>query len=138
MITIVLTMIKLLLSNRYNRHMLTVHCPVLGTLSSMGITEVTRQPESIWKDYGFKAWLTKNAFPKNGESRPFPLSDCIGTIIPTVGLQAKEIKMRMCKDCKFDMDAESAIACTGHKWHNNDTYDDMCCLCGLDAEMLLK
>ena len=46
--------------------------------------------------------------------------------------------MRECKECKFDMDAESAVECLAHVWHNNDAYDDMCCLCGLDAEMLVK
>ena len=46
--------------------------------------------------------------------------------------------MKMCSDCKFDMDAESAVPCPQHLWHNNDAWDDMCCLCGLDAEVLLK
>jgi hypothetical protein len=46
--------------------------------------------------------------------------------------------MRNCSECKFDIDAISAIDCNEHKWHNNDAYDDMCCLCGLDAEMLVK
>jgi hypothetical protein len=46
--------------------------------------------------------------------------------------------IRYCSDCKFDMDAMSAVPCTSHKWHNNDAFDDMCCLCGLDAEMLVK
>ena len=45
--------------------------------------------------------------------------------------------MKECKDCKFDMDAISAVPCVNHVWHN-DTLADMCCLCGLDAEMLVK
>ena len=45
--------------------------------------------------------------------------------------------MKHCSECKFDIDAESAIVCNEHKWHN-ETLDDMCCLCGLDAEMLVK
>ena len=46
--------------------------------------------------------------------------------------------IRICSDCAFDMDAESAIPCQEHTWHYDDTWDDMCCKCGLDAEMLLK
>lgn len=46
--------------------------------------------------------------------------------------------MKECKECKFDKDAESMVECSKHVWHNDDVYDDMCCLCGLDAEMLVK
>lgn len=47
--------------------------------------------------------------------------------------------IRFCSDCKFDMDAESAVPCSPHTWHFADPYaQDMCCACGLDAEMLLK
>ena len=49
----------------------------------------------------------------------------------------REEVMRNCSECKFDIDAISAIDCNEHKWHN-ETIDDMCCLCGLDAEMLMK
>ena len=45
--------------------------------------------------------------------------------------------MRECAECAFDMDAVPAVTCTTHKWHN-DSLADMCCLCGLDAEMLVK
>ena len=45
--------------------------------------------------------------------------------------------MRECSNCAYDIDAVPAIECKEHKWHN-DTWIDMCCLCGLDAEMLLK
>ena len=46
--------------------------------------------------------------------------------------------IRFCSECKFDMDAESMVSQCQHKWHNDDAWDDMCCLCGLDAEMLVK
>lgn len=45
--------------------------------------------------------------------------------------------MRRCDKCAFDIDAISSIECIDHKWHN-DSLDDMCCLCGLDAEILVK
>ena len=45
--------------------------------------------------------------------------------------------MRECTECQFDIDAESAIECTSHRWHN-DTWADMCCLCGKDKEMMVK
>jgi hypothetical protein len=44
---------------------------------------------------------------------------------------------RQCGECAFSIDAEPAIPCAKHKWHN-ETWDDMCCLCGLAAEMLVK
>jgi hypothetical protein len=33
------------------------------------------------ENYGFKARLTKNAFPKNGENRPFPSSDGLAGLL---------------------------------------------------------
>ena len=44
---------------------------------------------------------------------------------------------RDCPECAFDIDAESKVPGCKHKWHN-ETWDDMCCLCGLAAEMLVK
>lgn len=64
---------------------------------------------------------------------------CHGHVI----LELLEVKktngIRLCAGCKFDMDAESAVPCAEHKWHFADPYaQDMCCACGLDAEMLVK
>jgi len=56
--------------------------------------------------------------------------------------------MKECKQCMFEKDIvgrteynnEIILINVGdclHKWHNN-TINDMCCLCGLDAEYLDK
>jgi hypothetical protein len=46
--------------------------------------------------------------------------------------------IRFCSECKFDMDAESKVPECKHKWHFDEEWYDMCCKCGLDAEMLVK
>ena len=46
--------------------------------------------------------------------------------------------MRECKDCKFDKDAVMMVECSSHVWHKEMSFDDMCCVCGLDAEILVK
>jgi hypothetical protein len=51
------------------------------------------------------------------------------------------VKMRMCKDCKYDIDIEGAIPGCEHRWHIFEAWFDgldMCCDCGKDAEYLLK
>jgi hypothetical protein len=64
-------------------------------------------------------------------------------------LSGKGVMDRKCVDCKFDIDVMSAVECTEHKWHEHpdapwgiligalDAWD-MCCLCGKDAEYVLK
>jgi|DEB19_MinimDraft_3_1074340.scaffolds.fasta_scaffold274434_1 hypothetical protein len=57
--------------------------------------------------------------------------------------------MKKCNDCKFEIDAESAMPCASHQWHLHPEAPwgiyigalddwDMCCLCGLDAEVVMK
>jgi hypothetical protein len=49
--------------------------------------------------------------------------------------------IRYCSDCKFDMDAEVPNDCGwgNHMWHFPDSDSpDMCCECGIDAEMAVK
>jgi hypothetical protein len=64
-------------------------------------------------------------------TEPLLWGDVIGN-----AYDGKEI-MKACKDCKYEIDAESAIQDCSHRWHN-DSWDDMCCDCGLDKEMILK
>jgi hypothetical protein len=51
------------------------------------------------------------------------------------------MNMRLCPDCKVDVDMEVPNRCfTGtHKWHDpqGDSWD-MCCECGLDVDVLYK
>jgi hypothetical protein len=44
---------------------------------------------------------------------------------------------RKCPECAFDIDIDSKVPGCQHKWHNG-TWDDMCCLCGKDAEYIYK
>jgi hypothetical protein len=57
--------------------------------------------------------------------------------------------MKKCNDCKFEIDAESAMPCASHQWHLHPEAPwgiyigalddwDMCCLCGMDAEVVMK
>jgi glutaredoxin len=56
--------------------------------------------------------------------------------------------MKQCEQCAFDKDFVSKkqieqtvilidVDSCEHEWHN-DTWDDMCCHCGIDAEYLIK
>jgi uncharacterized protein YlaI len=53
----------------------------------------------------------------------------------------KLIDMRLCSDCKHDVDIEVPNECEfgKHKWHDpeGDSWD-MCCDCGKDVDYLLK
>ena len=63
-------------------------------------------------------------------------------------IERPKMKLRECEECAFDIDIvgrkkinnELKLIMTyecEHKWHNN-TWQDMCCLCGIDAEYLDK
>jgi len=56
---------------------------------------------------------------------------------------------RKCDECAFDIDMEGAVPCASHKWHIHPDAPwsiylgaqddwDMCCLCGKDAEAVMK
>ena len=52
------------------------------------------------------------------------------------------IGARLCKNCKIDIDIKNeGIDCEDlgkeHIWHN-DSWEDMCCVCGRDYEMVCK
>jgi hypothetical protein len=49
--------------------------------------------------------------------------------------------LRMCKDCKFDIEIDLPTPCGpgNHSWHKPfDDSNDMCCKCGLDVDGLWK
>jgi hypothetical protein len=59
------------------------------------------------------------------------------------------VAVKKCSDCKFEIDAESAIPGCSHQWHIHPEAPwgiyigalddwDMCCLCGKDAEVVMK
>jgi hypothetical protein len=52
------------------------------------------------------------------------------------------IGARLCCNCKVDIDVKNVgIDCEDlgkeHIWHN-DSWEDMCCVCGRDYEMMYK
>lgn len=49
--------------------------------------------------------------------------------------------MRVCAECKYDVDMEVPNPCVKgkHVWHHDDDgVWDMCCACGLDVDILYK
>lgn len=52
----------------------------------------------------------------------------------------KDYVARECDDCQYNKDAVSAIECNEHEWHYPFEYNrpDMCCICGIDWEMMFK
>jgi hypothetical protein len=52
----------------------------------------------------------------------------------------KDYVARQCDDCQFDISMQSQTECTDHKWHYINQFErpDMCCICGIDWEMMFK
>jgi len=57
--------------------------------------------------------------------------------------------IRKCESCAFGVGMESAVPCASHKWHIHPDAPwgiyigalddwDMCCLCGIDADSVMK
>ena len=66
---------------------------------------------------------------------------------PNYSVRSKElvmeglVNMRLCADCKVDIDMEVPNDCGWgkHKWHYPLVEDsDMCCTCGLDWDVFYK